>query len=100
MRDYDRIQTADGPLLTHTLSECLGEFCVVHRPSPHHMRNWLLNWRSDRRLMERLCPCGVGHPDPDDLAYIQRTHGPIAAEDAAVHGCCGCCAPPNPLEKQ
>jgi hypothetical protein len=36
--------------------------------------------------MERICPCGVGHPDPDDAAY-RLSQG----DDDTTHGCCGCC---------
>lgn len=42
--------------------------------------------------MERICPCGVGHPDPDHLAYV-RTKSEMKADWQAVHGCCGCCSP-------
>ncbi len=61
--------------------------CVVHKPSKHHMRDFPLLWRGGRRLFERTCPHGVGHPDPDDLAYHVR-HG---REWQANHGCDGCC---------
>ena len=43
-----------------------------------HMRGWPTTGRG-----ERVCPHGVGHPDPD------RRH----ADDPGVHGCDGCCAP-------
>lgn len=66
---------------THPPSRCEGRHCCIHNPSDHHMRNWPLHWRSDIRLMERICPHGVGHPDPDDL---QNNH---------IHGCDGCCKP-------
>ena len=78
------------PLRTHLPSECAGEFCCIHNPSQHHMRTWPQNWRSDRRLMERICPHGVGHPDPDDVAYQRRTFGD-AAKYVDIHGCDGCC---------
>lgn len=45
--------------------------CCVHNPSDHHMRDWEMNWRSDTGVMERLCPHGVGHPDPDHMAYVR-----------------------------
>jgi hypothetical protein len=48
------------------------------------MRRWPQNWRGDRYLIERICPHGVGHPDPDDL------------NPDTVHGCDGCCTPPHP----
>lgn len=70
----------------HRRDRCAGRFCVVHNPSPHHMAGWPLNWRGDRGLMERTCPHGIGHPDPDDLAY-QESIG----REQGVHGCDGCC---------
>ncbi|AOE43769.1 hypothetical protein SEA_BANTAM_80 [Gordonia phage Bantam] len=64
--------------------------CVIHSPSDHHMRLWPLHWRDDRAIFERLCPAhGVGHPDPDQFAYWDRTGN----EWQKVHGCCGCCVP-------
>jgi hypothetical protein len=65
-------------------------------------------WRGDTRVMERICPHGIGHPDPDHMAYVSSLtpehicpdDGP-ADESAAcpyphldwqgVHGCDGCC---------
>lgn len=72
----------------HPPSACDGKGCVVHHPSDHHMRGWRLNWRDDRGIMERLCPHGVGHPDPDDLAYRLSV-----GDGDGVHGCDGCCHP-------
>jgi hypothetical protein len=56
--------------------------CVVHRPSDHLMASFPTNWREDKQVMERICPHGVGHPDPDDA---------LVSDDAGVHGCDGCC---------
>lgn len=67
--------------------------CPVHAPTPHPMRDWPLHWRDDRRLMERRCPHGVGHPDPDHLAHTARLRGRKRAEVESVHGCDGCCRP-------
>ncbi len=64
----------------HLPEKCAGRACVVHAPSEHHMRDWPLTWRGDRGIMERACPHGIGHPDPDDIG-----------DD--VHGCDGCCYP-------
>ena len=69
-------------IMVHDREICEGQICPIHNPSDHHMRDWPTNWRYDRGMMERICPCGVGHPDPDDRA-----------EDT-IHGCCGCCAIP------
>jgi hypothetical protein len=62
----------------HSEERCAGEVCVMHNPSDHHMRDWPYNWRDDRGLMERICPHGVGHPDPDVRGDL-------------THGCDGCC---------
>ena len=64
----------------HSPSVCAGEFCCIHNPSNHHMAEWPQAWREDRYLMERICPHGIGHPDPDDL------------NPDITHGCDGCCA--------
>ena len=53
------------------------------------MRDWPTQWRPDRQMMERICPHGVGHPDPDDVAY----HDSIGDTSFAVHSCDGCCDP-------
>lgn len=84
--------TALSEVNTHDPARCAGENCVVHNPSDHHMNTWPVNIRLDRRyaLAERICPHGVGHPDPDSLAYIEMEVGPSAAVDA-IHGCDGCC---------
>lgn len=77
-------------LKTHHEAECVGEYCCIHNPSDHHMRGWPLNWREDINVMERLCPHGVGHPDPDDFAHKER----IGRPELGVHGCDGCCKVP------
>lgn len=79
----------------HDPALCAGEWCVVHRPSAHHMRDWPLNWRGDRQLMERICPHGVGHPDPDSLAFHVRN----GRKWQGNHGCDGCCAKPRETEQ-
>jgi len=64
----------------HSESKCAGEHCVIHNPSNHHMKEWPQNWRPDRQMVERICPHGVGHPDPDEISNDK------------VHGCDGCCS--------
>lgn len=78
----------------HDPALCEGGPCTIHHPSEHHMVTWPQNWRGDqvvmgilipgRKIMERLCPHGIGHPDPDDIRIVNR-------EDPGVHGCDGCC---------
>ena len=78
-------------LITHNPSACKGQFCCIHNPSNHLMRDFRTYWRYDRNLMERLCIHGVGHPDPDQIAFIERTQGKKMAELEEIHGCDGCC---------
>lgn len=68
----------------HDATKCWGTACVVHNPSEHRLRRWPLYWRNDRGIFERLCVHGIGHPDPDDVAYTGD----------GVHGCDGCCWDP------
>lgn len=73
----------------HHPNRCEGRGCVMHHPSNHHMVSWKLNWRDDRGIMERLCPHGVGHPDPDSAAFQKA----IGRDFENIHGCDGCCRP-------
>lgn len=75
----------------HPPSWCEGRPCVVHHPTDHSMRQFPTKWRSDRGIMERICPHGVGHPDPDD----QWFHLASGRFHEGVHGCDGCCLPPH-----
>lgn len=74
-----------GVLVVHPPEHCAGQPCCIHNPSNHPLRAAPLAWRPDRRIMERQCPHGIGHPDPDDVTV--RAGG-------GVHGCDGCCFPP------
>jgi len=70
-------------LIAHDEDACLGWACCIHRRTDHHMRHMPQHWRSDRKIMERICEHGCGHPDPDDPTTD------------TVHGCDGCCRPPE-----
>jgi hypothetical protein len=86
---YDAVTLVGGdPLLAHKKEKCEGEFCCIHNPSDHHMKDWPQLWRDDRKMMERLCPHGTGHPDPDDPT------------ENRIHGCDGCCSTLNEEEKK
>jgi hypothetical protein len=78
---------SDRILNVHSKADCKGDHCCIHNPSDHHMRDWPQHWRDDRNLMERICPHGVGHPDPDDPKAKHPYH--------SIHGCDGCCCPPE-----
>ena len=84
MTKRDEAMPTNWPLATlrtHSPDACTGRPCCIHNPSHHHMTSWPQNWRPDRGLTERICPHGIGHPDPDDPT-TNRTHG-----------CDGCCTP-------
>ena len=87
----DEFRDGDGKLLwnVHRIEGgCEGAHCVIHNPSDHHMREWKLVWRDDKRHFERICPHGVGHPDPDSVEFARDM-----GYDVSVHGCDGCCVP-------
>lgn len=71
----------------HSLDKCAGEYCTIHNFSDHHMVDWPQNWRPgfSRPYMERICPHGIGHPDPDEINF----------EDFQLHACDGCCNDPR-----
>lgn len=71
----------------HDYDKCAGSVCVVHSPSDHFMRDWRLHWRDDRGIFERICSHGIGHPDPDQQEFWNRTD----QSWQGVHGCDGCC---------
>ena len=71
----------------HLRDECRGSICVLHYPTHHVMSEFPLHWRWDRAIFERICPHGIGHPDPDQFDYWQME----GKEYEAIHGCDGCC---------
>jgi hypothetical protein len=57
------------------------------------MNTWTRVIRTDRHnLMERVCPHGIGHPDPDSMEWLHR----IGVPDDGVHACDGCCQQESP----
>lgn len=88
MKVTEPVVISNGVLTNvHDPADCAGRACWVHTPSDHPLKDAPVLFRYDRGIIERTCPHGVGHPDPDDLAY-RRSRG---AEDTSVHGCDGCC---------
>lgn len=75
--------------VTHSPMRCADDRrCVIHRPSVHGMTWWAAIMREDRGyLVERICRHGIGHPDPDSLAYFFAK----GDDTAGIHGCDGCC---------
>ena len=78
-------------LTVHDPEKCAGKPCCVHNPSDHHMKDWPQNYLDDTGVTERICPHGIGHPDPDQ---------PWPKDDYRwIHGCDGCCRPPKKHEQ-
>jgi len=67
--------------------DCDKHGCAIHNPSKHSMDDLPMHLRSDTGLIERLCPHGTGHPDPDSMAYILRQDP--SNSWIGIHGCCG-----------
>ena len=86
--DKTMLENTNIEIMCHLPDQCEGEVCSIHNRSDHSMRSFPQHWRGDRGIMERTCPHGVGHPDPDD--YRVRN-----GEDDGVHGCDGCCYDEN-----
>ncbi len=77
----------------HPPQRCAGFHCPWHNPSDHHITTWMRVIRTDRNnLMERVCPHGIGHPDPDSLEWLRR----IGVRDDGVHSCDRCCQKGRP----
>lgn len=95
--DTEVVPFNEGKIRVHLASRCEGHPCCIHNPSDHIMKDWRQHWRGDRGLMERLCPHGIGHPDPDDLDFKRRVRGDVVAGWEGVHGCDGCCTGRFPI---
>jgi hypothetical protein len=80
-------------LRAHPKDRCAGdERCAIHKPTQHSMSEFPQHFREDTGIMERICPHGVGHPDPDHLWFITKMFGEKLAHTQSIHGCDGCCA--------
>ena len=62
----------DGSTLrgVHAPTDCLGEYCCIHKPSDHPLRYAPLAWMGEIRSMFRVCEHGFFHPDPDDIRFL------------------------------
>jgi hypothetical protein len=89
----EKYKTGTGQIISvHDAENCKGT-CPIHNPSDHPMKDFPTHWRDDRQIMERICPHGVGHPDPDDFRIRN-------GEDRGVHGCDGCCTGDHPIKTE
>lgn len=103
IREDGRWVTGCGEVVgrIHPVEDCEGRACVIHNPSDHSMRSFPTHWREagpwdvKPSHVERTCPHGIGHPDPDDLAYWAS----VGVTAMGIHGCDGCCGVlPSPAE--
>lgn len=91
--EYEIYITGTGQKLkVHTKDKCTDHNCCIHNSSYHPLRNCPTHWRDDLGTMERICKHGIGHPDPDDLAFknIDKTSS-SPDYDYGEHSCDGCC---------
>lgn len=71
----------------HNESVCMPP-CPFHAPSDHPLKDAEMHIRGDKKgLVERICEHGIGHDDPDSVAYMHK----IGERWAGIHGCDGCC---------
>jgi len=76
--------------MIHSPDRCEGTPCPFHAPSDHHMASWPTDLRMSG-LVERLCSHGIGHPDPDSMAWMAS----VGRHGHGIHGCDGCCHAPS-----
>lgn len=80
----------------HEKVECFLEYCCIHNPSEHPLREAPMDWWGEFRHMVRVCEHGISHPDPDDLQFkIARGDWVTTESICSVHlmkeNCDGCC---------
>ena len=78
------LENTETRFFVHPKDKCVGEICTIHNRTEHLMRSFPQHWRSDRMIIERICPHGVGHPDPDEYRIL-------TGKDDGTHACDGCC---------
>lgn len=78
----------------HKRATCEGSYCAIHNPSDHPLKNARIVLRQGspfsskpHGFVERFCACGIGHSDPDSVAFYDS----IGYTGTGVHGCCGHC---------
>lgn len=87
-----RLEHTNTVIMAHPAALCEGqEACPLHNRSIHPMRAMAQLWRSDRKIIERTCEHGIGHPDPDQWWYWLEALGEGGAKAQMQHGCDGCC---------
>jgi len=78
----------------HKRAVCAAGNCTLHSPSDHPLKDARIVLRGDLLFgtkpygfAERICEHGIGHSDPDSVAFYDS----IGEEGTGIHGCDGCC---------
>jgi hypothetical protein len=93
METIIEVRLDDGIILrgVHAREDCKAP-CPIHNPSDHHMKLWPTGWQLGvdqfKGYMERECPHGHKHPDPDSLLYTLGTGGRVVVDHTCTCGCC------------
>lgn len=92
-RHRDVVFLPDGTLLqTHSPSQCVGNFCSIHNPSDHPLRDAPQLWDGRFKAIYRLCSHGHVHIDVDDFTFkVRLALPPAVLALISVHDCDGCC---------
>jgi hypothetical protein len=65
-------------------ADCMELGCVVHNPTDPHA-DWPTHYDWKTGVMFRICPCGLFHPDKDDIAFRKRLHAAGWTQHSAGH---------------
>lgn len=92
---YDRFtDDSDKVWKVHKAEACEGDNCPIHNPSDHPLkdakiilREWSPFSSKPHGFAERFCEHGIGHSDPDSVAFYARQ----GSNGHGIHGCDGCC---------
>jgi hypothetical protein len=78
-------------VMVHSEDRCSGK-CAIHNPSDHYMSSYPRVWDDNQKMMTRLCPHGLFHPDPQQIQFFEMLYGPERAKKVTRHtpddSCC------------
>lgn len=91
----EKFVDANGSIWSvHAAEVCSGSHCAIHNPSDHPLKDAPIILRGanpfsskPHGFAERICSCGIGHSDPDSVAFYDS----VGIHGTDVHGCCGHC---------
>jgi hypothetical protein len=83
----EQTEMPDGRVLTHHNGNvCFGQYCPLHNPSDHSLREYPLDWDAKAGVMVRVLPDGGTEIDPDEY----RLHSPEKYLYRNAAKCKGC----------